>query len=95
MEMYGFKCAIGKDLAEKCLSLQTTRQLFLVHLDVVVRVALVNDATILLLLDRYRQLKVHHTNVCGHIDALRRGIGTLGPGALVWPGGQMDPFVSG
>jgi len=87
MKMYGFKglvceqkCAIGKDFVEKCgRSLQSTGELFLVHLDVVVRVALVHDAEILLLLDRYRQLKVHHSNVRGHIASVGRGISTLGP----------------
>ena len=95
MKMYGFKCAIDKDFMEKWWSLQTARQLFLVHLDVVVRVALVHDAEILLLLDRYRQLKVRHSNVRGHIASVGRDKVTLGPGALVWLGGQMDPLVNG
>src|SRR5699024_4042367 len=51
------------------------------------------DAEILLLLDRYRQLEVHHSNVRGHIASVGRGKVTLGPGALEWLGGQMEALV--
>ena len=76
-------------------SLKTTAEQFGVHLEEVARVALVLDASALLLLDRWRQSKVLRPNVGDHIATLFRGKATFVPGAAVRFRSQVHPLVIG
>ena len=72
-------------------SLQSTSQKVLVYFDVIVRVAVIGDASLFLLLDILGQLEVHTSDVFRHSATFRSGIV---PGTLERFRGQVHPFVA-
>src|SRR5699024_563127 len=76
-------------------SRQSTSQKVLVHLDVIVRIALVHDAASVLLFDQLGQLEVLGSNVSGHIATLSCFIPALVPGTLERLRGQVHALVIG
>ena len=76
-------------------SRQSTSQQVLVHFDVISRVALVHDATAVLLLDRLGKPEVLGSDVSLHIVTCSSGKLTLVPGTLERLRSQVYPLVPG